>query len=64
VVGDDRRAEEAGEFKPAVTVGRCHHGNLDLLVGEAGDASRPFAFDHRSPLEFETEFAEEVDRCV
>jgi hypothetical protein len=40
-----------GELKTAVAIRRGHHGNLDALVGNAGDTSRPLAFDHRPSLQ-------------
>ena len=44
-----------------MTVGRAHHGDLDMLVAEAGDASRPFPLDRRAPFELEAELDEEID---
>lgn len=64
VVGDDGRGEETREFEPAVAVGRDHHGDLDALVAQAGDATGPFAFDRGSPFERQAEFGEEGDGVV
>ncbi len=62
VIGDDLRLEEAREFKPAVAVGRPHHGDLDSLVAEAGDPARPLPLDGGPSFKFEPEFGEEGDR--
>ena len=62
VIGDDRWRDKAGEFEPAVAVRRPHHGNLDALVAQSGDTSRPFSFDGVPALEFEAEFAKEINR--
>jgi len=62
VIRYDRRCEEARELEPAVTVGRAHHGNFDALFAQSGDTSGPFSFDRGLPFEFETEFAEEINR--
>jgi hypothetical protein len=44
-IGDDFKSEEARKLEPAVSVRRAHHGDLDVLVAQPGDASRPFALD-------------------
>jgi hypothetical protein len=44
------------------TVRGAHHGDLDALVAQAGDAPCPLALDQGSPFELEAEFAEELDR--
>src|SRR5690606_17819402 len=64
VVRDDGRREEAGELEPAVAVRRSHHGNLDTMLAQPGDASGPFAFDHGPPFKLEAEFAKEINRPV
>ena len=38
MIRDGRRREKAGELEPAVAVRRAHHGDLDALVAQAGDA--------------------------
>jgi hypothetical protein len=64
VVGDHLRREEARELDPAVAVWYPHHGDLDALVAQAGDAPCPLALDQRSPFELEAQFEEELDgRC-
>jgi hypothetical protein len=45
-----------------VAVRGAHHGDLDALVAQAGDAPCPLALDEALPLELEAEFAEELDR--
>lgn len=62
MIRDDRRREEAGQLQPAVAVRRAHHGNLDMLVAQSGDAPGPFSFDRGPPFELEAEFAKEIDR--
>src|SRR5262249_40272284 len=57
-----RWREEARKLEPAVAIGRAHHRNLDALIGESSDASRPFSFDKGPPFELESELAEEIDR--
>src|SRR5690606_4981983 len=64
VVRNRRRPDKAGQFEPAVAVRRAHHRNLDTLVAEARDPSRPFAFDRAPPLELEPELLKEADRRV
>ena len=44
-----------------MAVRRAHHGDLDALVAQAGDAPRPLAFRHGSPFELEAELEEELD---
>ena len=51
MIGDYLRREEAREFEPAVAVRGAHHGDLDALVAQAGDAPCPLALDQRSPFE-------------
>src|SRR5690606_32331458 len=64
VVGDYRRREEAGQLEPAVTVRRTHHGNLDALVAQSGDATGPVSFDGSARLDLEAELGEEFDGGV
>ncbi|MND09034.1 hypothetical protein D3C83_320670 [compost metagenome] len=47
-----------------MTVGRDHHGDLDALVAESGDASGPFSFDPGSSFELHPELGEEGDRLI
>jgi hypothetical protein len=62
VIRDDRRREETGQLEPAVAVGRAHHGDLDMLITQPRDTSRPFSLDRRPPFELEAKLAKEVDR--
>lgn len=64
VVGDDGWPEEAGKFEPTVAIRCAHHGNLDMLITEASNASGPFPVDHRLPFELQAEFAKEFNRGV
>src|SRR4030095_570971 len=50
VIGDCRRGEKSRDLEPAVAVGRHHHGDLDALGAQSGDAPGPFSFDRGSPL--------------
>src|SRR5690606_19731501 len=61
MIRHDGRPDEAGKLQPAVAVGRTHHGNLDALVAEPGDASGPLSLDHPSSFELEAELAKERD---
>jgi hypothetical protein len=54
--------EEVGELELAVAVRRAHHGNLDALIAQSSDTSRPFSFDLGPPFEFEAELAKEINR--
>src|SRR6478752_8223609 len=45
-----------------MAVRHAHHGDLDLLVAQSGDAPCPFSFHHGSPFELEAELAKELDR--
>ncbi|BCM20037.1 hypothetical protein MJ8_38210 [Mesorhizobium sp. J8] len=47
-----------------MAVRRPHHGDLDMLITQSGDASGPFSFDRGTPFELEAEFAKEIDRRV
>jgi predicted metalloprotease len=48
VIGDYGRGEKTRELEAAVAVGRDHHGDLDALITQSGDASGPFSFNHGS----------------
>src|SRR5262245_46852845 len=61
VIGDHRRREESGQFEPAVTVWRTHHGDLDAHVVQSSDAICPVSFDWGATLELETKFGEELN---
>src|SRR4029079_5597694 len=43
VIRDDRGREKPAEFEPAVTVRRAHHGDLDALIAQSSDTSRPLS---------------------
>src|SRR6185437_8599724 len=58
------RRQKLRELKPAVAVRRAHHGDLYVLVAQAGDAPGPLAFDRASPFELEAELDEKRDRGV
>ena len=45
-----------------MAVRRTHPGNLDVLVAQSSDTSRPFAFDRRPPFELEAELTKEINR--
>ena len=47
-----------------MAVRRTHHGNLDVLIAEAGDASGPLAFDRGPSFEVQAKLAKEVDGAV
>jgi hypothetical protein len=47
-----------------VAVRGAHHGDLDALVAQSGDAPRPVAFDHGSPFELESQLCEERDSGI
>src|SRR6266542_1040576 len=59
VIGDHRWCEELGQFEPAMTVWRTHHGDFDAHVVQSSDAICPVSFDWGAPLELETKFGEE-----
>src|SRR5918995_2960211 len=62
VICHHRRRKKARELEAAVAVRRAHHGNLDALVAQSSDTSRPFSFDHGSPFELEAELEKEINR--
>src|SRR3954469_13911986 len=62
MIHNHRWREKAGELEPAMAVRSAHHGNLDTLVAEPSDTSRPFSFDCGSTLELEAELAKEINR--
>ncbi|CAK7261668.1 protein of unknown function (plasmid) [Shinella sp. WSC3-e] len=64
MICDNGWSEEAGEFEPAVAVGRPHHGDLDMLVAETSDAPGPLALDHRPSFQFKAEFEKEIDHGI
>src|SRR3979409_190944 len=41
VIGDHRRSEKSRELETAVAVRRAHHGYLDTLLAQSGNAARP-----------------------
>ena len=45
-----------------MTVGRAHHGDLNALIAQSSDTSRPFSFDRASAFELEAELAKEINR--
>ncbi len=64
MIGDDRGAKKTRELEAAVAVGRDHHGDLDALIAQSGDASGPFPFNHGPPLEGQAELGEEGDGVI
>jgi hypothetical protein len=64
LVGCDGGGIEARELETAVAVGRAHHGDLDALAAQAGDAPGPFAFDRGPPLKLEAKFGEKRNRGI
>ena len=62
MIGDHLRRDEARELEPPVAVRRAHHGDLDGLIAQAGDAPCPLALDHASAFQLEAELNEELDR--
>src|SRR6476661_187677 len=44
-----------------MTVGSDHHGDLDALGTESGDAPGPFSFDYGSPFQPEAKLGEELN---
>ena len=64
MIGDDGWGKESRKLEPTVTVWSDHHGDLDLLIPQSGDAPGPLAFDRASPFELEAELDEKRDRGV
>jgi hypothetical protein len=44
-----------------VAVWRAHHGDLDTLIAQSCDTSRPFSFDRGPTLELEAELSKEIN---
>src|SRR5262245_24906673 len=61
VIGRDGGGVEARELEAAVAVGGAHHGDLDALAAQSGDAAGPFTFDGHPAFEGKAEFGEERD---
>src|SRR5262249_55469182 len=61
VIGRDGGGFEARELEAAVAVGGAHHGDLDALAAQSGDAAGPFAFDGHAAFEGKAEFGEELN---
>src|SRR5436853_6987048 len=55
MIGDHLRRDEARELEPPVAVRRAHHGDLNGLVAQAGDATCPPALDHALAFQLEAE---------
>src|SRR5262249_49083825 len=64
VIGDHRWREESGQFEPAMTVWRTHHGDFDAHVVQSSDAISPVSFDWGTSLEIETKVGEELNRGI
>ena len=64
MIRDDRRREETGELETAVAVRCAHHGNLDALIAQSRDTSRPFSFDRAPTLKLEAEFSKEINCAI
>jgi len=62
VIGDHRRREKSRELETAVAVRRAHHGDLDTLLAESGNAARPLSFCHGLAFELQAEGAKELNR--
>ena len=58
MVGDDGRGEKSRKLEPAVTVRRDHHGDLDVLIPQSGDAPGPLSFDGGSPFQCQAKLGE------
>ena len=61
VIGDHGWSEESRKLETTVAVRRSHHGDLDTLLAEPGNAARPFALDHRPTFELQAKGAKELD---
>ncbi len=64
MIGDSGWSEKTAKLQPAMTVGRTHHGNLDMLIAQAGDTPSPFAFDRGAPFKLQPELKKEINRCA
>src|SRR5205085_1319032 len=64
VISNNRRREKSREFDPAVAIRCDHHGDLDVLVSQTGDAPGPFAFDRSSPFELQAKLGEKRDGLI
>jgi hypothetical protein len=42
MIGNDWRSEKSRDFKPTMAVGSSHHGDLDPLIAQPSNTSRPF----------------------
>jgi hypothetical protein len=47
-----------------VAVRGDHHGDLDALVAQSGDAPGPFSFDRSSPFELQAQLGEKRDGLI
>jgi hypothetical protein len=56
----DSTSHEAREFESAVAIGRDHHGDLDALETQSGDAPGPCAFDGSAPFERHAKLGEKA----
>ena len=61
MIGDYRRSEKSREFEPAVAIGSDHHGDLDALEAQSGNAPGPVSFNRGSPFECEAKLGEKSD---
>src|SRR6185503_3505617 len=61
VIGRDGGSVEPRELEAAVAVGGAHHGDLDALAAQSGDAAGPFAFDGHAAFEGKAELGEELN---
>src|SRR5690349_6259206 len=64
MIGDDGRAKESRKLEPTMTVWSNHHGDLDALLSQSGDAPSPLSFDGGSSFEFQTKLLEERDGII
>ena len=64
MIGNYTRSEKSRDLEPAVAVGGDHHGDLDALVVESGDAAGPFSFDRGPTLELEAQLSEKRDGII
>jgi hypothetical protein len=64
VIGDYRRGEKSRDLEPAVAIWGDHHGDLDALVAQSGDAPGPFSFDCVSPFELQAKLGEKRDGLI